>query len=137
MTRSTNLAVAAFIACGIGVVPLAGAGGAQADKDAKKAATHDMTGCLEKGTEPNTFKLTNVEGKGPKTAEIVPASGVDLTAHVGHKVTITGEAMSAKAAVKAEGEKTTGTKGTANEAKEAREHHMRADALKMVSTTCP
>src|SRR5437763_10703303 len=101
-------------------------------KGQKKAAgaSHSMTGCLQKGDEANTFKLTSVEGSGPKTVEIVGmASGVGLTPHVGHKVTITGTAVGAKAAAKAEG-----TKGT----KEERgEHHMRVSAVKMVSTTCP
>jgi len=101
-------------------------------KGQKKAAggSHSMTGCLQKGEEANTFKLTSVEGSGPKTVEIVGmASGVNLAPHVGHKVTITGTAVGAKAAAKAEG-----TKGT----KEERgEHHMRVSAVKMVSTTCP
>ena len=101
-------------------------------KGQKKAAgsSHSMTGCLQKGDEANTFKLTSVEGSGPKTVEIVGmASGVDLAPHVGHKVTITGTTVGAKAAAKAEG-----TKGT----KEERgEHHMRVTAVKMVSATCP
>jgi len=101
-------------------------------KGQKKAAgaSHSMTGCLQKGDEANTFKLTSVEGSGPKTVEIVGmASGVDLAPHVGHKVTITGTKVGAKSAAKAEG-----TKGT----KEERgEHHMRVSAVKMVSTTCP
>ena len=47
-------------------------GGAQADKDKQKPAAkaHTMTGCLEKGTEADTFRLTNVEGTGPKTVEL-------------------------------------------------------------------
>jgi hypothetical protein len=71
-----------------------------------------------------------VQGRGPKTAEIVEtASGVDLASHVGHKVTVTGTTVSAPAAAKAEGAK--GAKV------EQGEVHMRADALKMISPTCP
>ncbi len=98
----------------------------------KKAATHSMTGCLAKGDEANTYKLTNVEGKGPKTVELIePPASIDLSAHVGHKVTITGSTVGAKAAAKAEG--TTGKK----EAKEeSGEHHMKVTGLKMVSESC-
>jgi hypothetical protein len=116
------------------------AAAAKAQKKGKGAA-HEMTGCLQKGTEANTFTLTNVEGSGPKTVEIVSeAKGVDLAAHVGHKVTITGTTVSAKAAEKAE-EKAEGKKATKGETKkemkeEAGEHHMKVSAVKMVSASC-
>ena len=105
--------------------------GAKGQKKARAGGAHSMTGCLQKGTEGNTYTLTSVGGTGPKTVELVEmASGVNLAPHVGHKVTITGTTVNAKTAVKAEG--TTGKK------KEERgEHHMKVDAVKMVSTTCP
>ena len=128
--RCTNvgrLAVATIVAAAFAAIPLAANGVSQ-----KKAGagSHSMTGCLQKGDEANTYKLTDVEGSGPKTVEIVGmAKGVDLAAHVGHKVTITGRAVSARSAAKAEGEK--GTK------EEKGEHHMRVSAVKMISATCP
>ena len=89
-----------------------------------------MTGCLQKG-EGNTFTLTNVEGTGPKTVEIVgTASGVNLTPHVGHKIEITGAAVSAARAAKAEG-------GKKNMKEEKAEHHMRVESMKMIGTSCP
>ena len=117
------------IAVAVAVAAPASAG-AKGQKKARAGGTHSMTGCLQKGDEANTFKLTSVEGSGPKTVEIVGmASGVDLGPHIGHKVTLTGTTVGRKAAAKAEG-----TKGT----KEERgEHHMRVSAVKMVSTTCP
>jgi hypothetical protein len=102
---------------------------------AKSGATHSMTGCLAKGTEPNTYMLTNIEGKGPKAAELieVPAT-LNLAPHVGHKVEITGTAVSAKAAARTE---TGGKKAEKGEKKaEGAEHHMRPTALKMISTSC-
>jgi hypothetical protein len=102
---------------------------------AKSGGTHSMTGCLAKGTEPNTWMLTNIEGNGPKQAELieVPAN-LNLNAHVGHKVEITGTTIRAKAAARAEaGAK----KPTAAEAKqEPGEHHMKPTALKMVANSC-
>src|SRR5436309_13740310 len=76
---------------------------------------HAMTGCLAKGTEANSYTLNSVEGKGPKTVEIIEtASGVDLAPHVGHKVTITGTTIATKAAAKVEA-KGAGKKATKSE----------------------
>ena len=108
---------------------------AATQKKAKSASAHSMTGCLAKGTEANTYVLTNTEAKGPKTVEIVgAASGVDLNAHVGHKVTITGSTVGEKAAAKAEGKKNPTGKDVKEE---AGEHHMNVTSLKMVAATCP
>jgi len=128
-----RFAFAGAIALALATVPLSLS--AQGDKPAahKKGGggSHSMTGCLAKGETANTYKLTNVEGTGPKEVEIVGMSkGVDLAPHVGHKVTITGSAVGRKAAAKAEGEKK-------NAKEEAGEHHMRVTTLKMVSPTCP
>ena len=100
----------------------------------KGPATHSMTGCLQKG-EGNMFTLTNVEGTGPRTIEIVgTAPGVNLSPHVGHKVEITGTAVSAAAAAKAEA-KSEGTKKNMKE--EKAEHHMRVASMRMIAANCP
>jgi hypothetical protein len=92
------------------------------------AKAHSVTGCLQKGNEPNTWALNETGAKGTRTVEIVEAApGVDLAAHVGHKVTITGTDLSTKAAAAAE--HTTASK-------EAGERHMRADTVKMLSPSC-
>lgn len=127
-----TFAAAAVVALALAAIPLAA--GSQTEKEPaaqkKAAGSHSMTGCLQKGDDAKTYKLTNVEGSGPKEVEIVEvAKDVDLAPHVGHKVTITGTTVSTSAAAKAEGEKDT--------KKEAGEHHMRVTAMKMVSTTCP
>ena len=49
-----------------------------------------MTGCLEKGADATMFRLTNVEGTGPKTVELHADASKKLAAHVGHKIAITG-----------------------------------------------
>src|SRR5260221_10565194 len=73
------------------------------EKDKGKTVT--LTGCLKEGTDANTFNLTNVSGKTPSagstsstassgagdmTYSQTPATGVDLKAHVGHRVQVTG-----------------------------------------------
>jgi len=84
---------------------------------------HSMTGCLQKGAEPNTYMVTDVEGKGPKTIGVV-SSTANLAPHVGHKIEVTGTAVPAK---DAETEKNV----------PKAEHYMKLTAIKMISTTCP
>ena len=101
-------------------------------KGQKKRAekVHSMTGCLQKG-EGNMFTLTNVEGAGPKSVEIVgTAPGVNLGPHVGHKIEVTGMSVAAKRAAKVEGAK-------GKEKKEERgEHHMQVQSMKMIAASC-
>jgi len=101
------------------LVAFALAAGAQAQQTAPKE--HSMTGCLEKGPD-DTYLLTNVEGKGPKTVGIV-SSTPDLSPHVGHKIEVTGTAVPAKDA-------------EAEKAPKA-PHYMRLTAIKMISRSCP
>jgi hypothetical protein len=82
-------------------------------QEAAAPKEHSMTGCLAKGDDPGTFKLTNLE-KGPKEV-VIAESTAKLDPHVGHKVEITGVAVPGK-------DKT---------------HTMKISAVKMVSTTCP
>src|SRR3990172_5821656 len=65
---------------------------AQAQQTAPRE--HSMTGCLNKGTEANSYLLTNVEGTGPKTLGVV-SSTANLAPHVGHKIEVTGTAVPA------------------------------------------
>ena len=84
---------------------------------------HSMTGCLQKGAEPDTYMVTNVEGNGPKTIGIV-SSTVSLATHVGHKIQVTGTAVPAKEA-------------EADNKVPKAAHYMNLTAIKMISTTCP
>src|SRR5437762_4290097 len=106
-------------------VGLAAAARAAAPKAASHAGTaKSLTGCLEKGDEANTFKLTHVEGGGDWELVGAPAS-LKMSDHVGHKVEVSGMAVSAATAEKAEhmaGEKKEGKK----EMKEEKgEHHLK------------
>ncbi len=98
-------------------------------KGQRRSGPRALTGCLQKGEQPNTYKLTDV-GRQHRSVEVVEiASGVDLAAHVGHRVTITGTRVAPREAAAAEGAK--GTKG------ERAERNLRADSVKMVSEKCP
>ena len=110
---------------------------------AKSGGAMTLTGCLEAGSDANTFKLTHVAddaGAGAKTAEAMkpdwelvgaPAS-LKMSDHVGHKVTVTGTHASAAAAAKMEGETS-----AAGKAKEKMERHLKVTSLKHVAPTCP
>jgi hypothetical protein len=74
---------------------------------------HSMTGCLAKGDDPGTFKLTDLE-KGPKEV-VISETTANLAPHVGHKVEITGVAVPGK----------------------DKAHTMKVTAVKHISGTCP
>ena len=74
---------------------------------------HSMTGCLAKGDDAGTFKLTDLE-KGPKVV-VIAETTANLTPHLGHKVEITGVAVPGK----------------------DKAHTMKVTAVKMISATCP
>jgi hypothetical protein len=78
-----------------------------------QAQEHAMTGCLAKGDDAGTFKLTDLE-KGPKEV-VIAESTANLAPHLGHKVEITGVAVPGK-------DKT---------------HTMKVTAVKMISAKCP
>jgi hypothetical protein len=107
--------VVLFISCAMTL-----AAGARAQYGAPKV--HSMTGCLEKGSEPDSYMLTHVE-KGPKSVGIV-SSTVDLASHVGHKVEITGTAVPAKEA-------------EADSKVPKAPHYMKVTAMKHIAATCP
>jgi hypothetical protein len=75
---------------------------------------HSMTGCLQKGADPGALKLTDLE-KGPKEV-IIAETTAQLDPHVGHKVEITGTAVTGK---------------------DPKAHTMKVTAVKMLSVTCP
>ena len=104
-------------------------------------AAKSVTGCLEKGDEANTFKLTNVTGGG-EWELVGAAAALKMSDHLGHKVEVSGTSLSAAAAEKVEH---AGAKETKAEEKmekkeekgEKGEHHLKVAAVKMISSTCP
>ena len=117
-----------------------GGGQTEKPKQEKSASTqkisgkpHTMTGCLEKGTEEGMFRLTNVEGTGPKTVELHADASKKLAAHVGHKIAITGPDIDPKTLKKGTtGKADPGASTTSTSA----EHHMRVNSVKMISESC-
>jgi hypothetical protein len=108
--------IAALMLCGVLML-------AQGAKAQEAPKVHSMTGCLKAGPASGSYMLTDLE-KGPKSVGIV-SSTVNLAPHVGHKVEITGTAVSAEEAMK--------------ENKDVPEapHYMKVTAMKHISATCP
>ena len=121
----------------LGLILLAGAvsAGAAAKKSGHSGGGMSLTGCLQKGDEPNTFLLTNVTGSKADKWELVGApASLKMADHVGHKVEVMGHTVGAGAAAKKEAGKKP-TKG--EKAEEAGEHHLQVRSLKHIAPTCP
>ena len=143
--KKTLLAFAVVFGITTAGVIASQSGAAQTDKPKEGTASqkvdakpHTMTGCLEKGSDETMFRLTNVEGSGPKTVELHADAKLKLAGHVGHKVAITGTEVDPKTMKKGTGTGTgTGTAGTTGAgAASAGEHHMRVRSMKHIAETC-
>ena len=86
-----------------------------------------VTGCLQKGDEADEFSITGEDGK----RYDLSSSAVDLSKHLGHKVTVTGT-FKAESYEKEKGEQ------EENEKKEGSSEagDIRVTSLKMVSDSC-
>ncbi len=94
------------------------------EKSASQAKT--VTGCLQKGGQPDQFSITGEDGK----SWDLRSSTVKLDEHVGHKVTVTGSpTREAKAEEKKEGQ-------VENAARKEALGELRVTDLKMVSPNC-
>jgi hypothetical protein len=85
-----------------------------------------VTGCLQKGDEADEFSITGEDGK----TYGLRSSAVDLSKHLGHKVTVTGT-LKAESYEKEKGEREEHEKKEAAEAGD-----IRVTNLKMVSDSC-
>jgi len=134
------------IMCGLAVMcSFAVTASAEATKKGP-GMTKTLTGCLQKGAEAGTYTLTNVTG-GPaatnKEWHLMDApAALNLDAHVGHKVEITGGVVGVGAATKTE-HKTTTTSSDAKveTTKEMKTEHMmrhlKVTSMKHIAATCP
>ena len=85
-----------------------------------------VTGCLQKGDEPGEYSITGEDGK----CYVLRSNAVDLSQHLGHKVTVTGE-LRRESAEREKGEAEEHGKKEAAEVGD-----IRVTELKMVSEKC-
>ncbi len=122
MNRITRLLILAAVSLVLGLY-VTSAGFAQAKSAGGKTT---VTGCLQKGDEPDEFSITGEDGK----TYGLRSSVVDLSKHLGHKVTITGN-LKAESYEKEKGEREEHEKKEAAEAGD-----IRVTNLKTVSDSC-
>lgn len=91
------------------------------------AAPMTVTGCLEKGRGEGEFQLTHATGGDAQQYELIADKGVDLNAHLGHKVEIAG-AKASEAEEKGSEKK---------QGKEAAHQHIKVSSLKHLAAKCP
>ena len=101
--------------------------GAQ-EKQARKLATQTktITGCLQKGYEPDEFSITGEDGK----VWGLRSSAVKLEGHLGHKVTVSGPITHESTAEETKEGKTEKASG------QEEYGDLRVMSLKMVRETC-
>lgn len=90
------------------------------------AAPITVTGCLEKGHEQGEFQLSHATGGDAEQYDLIAGKGVNLNAHLGHKVEITGEKASEA-----------DEKGGGKEAKETAHKHVKVSSLRHMAAKCP
>ena len=118
--------------CSLAVV-LGMAVGASAATKKSAGGSKTLTGCLQKGDEAGTYKLTNVAGG--KDWELIDApAALKMDDHVGHKISVTGSAVSAGTAMKMEHKSST---DAAAKAEEHAEQHLKVHSMKHIAGTCP
>jgi hypothetical protein len=98
----------------------------QENQEKSASKTNVVTGCLQKGDQPDEFSITGENGK----SWDLRSSTVKLSDHVGHQVTVTGSpTRETKAEETKEGQvQNAGQKGELGE--------LRVISLKMVSQSC-
>ena len=117
---------AVVLAVGIYGAPKAGTQETTGSQTTATSGKTSVTGCLQKGDEPGEFAITGQDGK---TYGLHASKSVDLSKHLGHKVTVTGT-------MKPESEEK-GKHETKESQKTAEAGDIRVTSLKHISETCP
>jgi hypothetical protein len=132
--KGTKTTLCLVSVCVFALVIAAGTAKSQTETSKSAGKTVSLTGCLQSGTDPGTFTLTNVTpskgtAKGSETYQLTAASGVDLKEHVGHKVQISGMLEPSKSGTElARTEPGAASMGT---------HRVEVKSVKEVSSSCP
>ena len=124
------LGMTTLVTCSVLLAGIVATAADNQKKGKKSSGGMTVSGCLQKGAEPNTYTLTNVSGGGSYELIGAPAS-MNLAPHVGHRVEVTGSVAKANKAAKMEGAK------GAEKKEEQGERHLQVRSFKMMSPTCP
>ena len=97
-------------------------------KPETRVDSQTLTGCLQRGQTTSGFRLSDVQGGRPKQVQIDSVeSGTDLSAHIGHRLAITGTLVGSSP----------GGTTQVDKKQPAAEPRIRVLSVKMVSKGCP
>lgn len=96
------------------------------------ASADSVTGCLRKGSTPNTFTVTTKDGK----SVAVASESISLGGHVGHTVTLTGQMSGGGMAGMGDSSKMAGMGDSMKSGTGAGGSVMQVTKLAMVSASC-
>lgn len=109
--------LAAVLALGLGSLAWATQ---ENETKAKSSKNVTVTGCLQKGDQAGEYTITGQDGK---RYELRASKSVDLSKHLGHKVTVTGAEMRERSTAKEK-----------NEGEET--EHLRVTNIQHISESC-
>lgn len=126
------------------------AAGASQDKipelqrpDATDVKSVTLTGCVARGTAPDSYTLTESREGAAAASEAAPrlpvaltGTDVDFSKHVGHSVSVTGSYANAEAAVGTAGTDKPSPAPTATESDKKAPRTFTVKSLKMVASSC-
>jgi hypothetical protein len=104
-----------------------------------------VTGCVGRGTTPDSYVLTNVTQEGHATVNdarkpetlLLSAEDIDISKHVGHLVSVTGMHAATNRAPTGATDVTPATESTMTKAAAKLPIGFAVTSLKMISGTCP
>jgi hypothetical protein len=107
------------------------------------AKSETLTGCVARGMATDTYTLTNITKEGEATAKdatprltvLLSASDIDVSKHVGHKVSVTGSLASDARPVGTAGTEKPAATGGVTEGEKAPQTFT-VKSLKMVADSC-
>lgn len=123
---------------GLAMTPLANAQATPAQDQAQQSQqTVTATGCLQKAASGNGYQLT--DSSTMKTYDLTAASSdVDLSAHVGHTITVTGTPSAASASSDASAANPSNPSSNPSSSSQSQQQNQQLSVtnVKMVSSSC-
>ncbi len=113
----------------------------------EKGKSMKLTGCLQNGSEPNTYILDNVSMAQSRTSEapsemartepsykLIPEGDIDLKDHIGHKVEVTGMLMNEE---REGNESSSSGSSSSSYSQTSGTPELKVSAIRHLATTCP
>ena len=116
----------------------------------EKGKSVKLTGCLESGSEPNTYMLKNVSmadsgssgapnemARSESSFRLIAEGNVNLKDHVGHKVEVTGIESESSSESSMEGSESSASSPSSSSYGTSTTPELKVSSIRHISTTCP